>query len=723
MTIPEKPEPSVLDYLKGKLFPGRNPEVMIPDSNNVTVVTENFEESAATSGRKRKKLGFFWQLVFILIVILVGQQLLEPPSPSPIFALIFYGCAVLLIILHWFQNRYDVDLYPYEESEPTGLIIHPSFLYASIGTGILATIMFTGNRFNSFNLLVWTVSILFFVAAFLKPVTWTRATEIVADILNPIIHKGLNFRIKPWHLLFGFVFLITLFFRFYRLDEVPGEMISDHAEKLLDVYDLLNGMVVTYFTRNTGREAFQMYLSAAVARIFDTGIAFLTLKIGTVILGVFTAIFMYFLGKELGNRRVGMLAFLLSGIGYWPNVISRIGLRFTLYPAFTAPALYFFFKGIRRKNIFDFILSGIFVGIGLHGYSSYRVVPVLLILGIILYLMHHWNKPNFRFAITALVVTGIAALILFIPLLRYIMDQWNMFIFRAMTRVGTIEQPLPGPAWKIFLSNLWWAVIMPFWNNGTIWVHSIPYRPALDILSAAAYLAGLVFSILRYIRHRDWRIPFLLLSIPFLMLPSIISLAFPEENPCLNRPAGALVPIFIIAAQGLDILIHNLFKQAKESGGRAKVVILTGILLSLTIWQNYDLVFNNYAKNYKESAWNTSELGDVARNFIAVYGDPDSVYVVGFPHWVDTRLVAIVSGHPEKDYAIWPDQFSDTLSNQRAKLFLVKPDDTASLDQLRKMYPEYFETVYTSEIDSHSFVMFMVPPEINSIEEAENPVP
>ena len=29
-----------------------------------------------------------------------------------------------------------------------------------------------------------------------------------------------------------------------------------------------------------------------------------------------------------------------AGIAYWPNLISRIALRFTLYPFFYAPAVY-----------------------------------------------------------------------------------------------------------------------------------------------------------------------------------------------------------------------------------------------------------------------------------------------------------------------------------------------------------------------------------------------
>lgn len=723
MTIPDKSEPSVLDYLKGKFFPGRNPVVEIPDVLHDREIEPITGEQIPTARKKRRTITLFWQLVMVLVMLLIGQQLLEPPSPSPLFSLIFYSCAIFLIILNWIYGRLEIDNYSTEENTPQEFVIHSSLLYATIGTGILATILFSGNRFNSFNTLVWFVSSLLLVATFLKSPDWNRVTQWVSGIYQNFFKNGIHFKVTPWHVLFAAVLLLVSFYRFYRLQDVPGEMISDHAEKLLDVYDLLSGMLLTYFARNTGREAFQMYLSAAVAQIFGTGITFMSLKIGTTIVGLFSAIYMYFLGKEVGNRRLGMIAFFLSGIGYWPNIISRIGLRFTLYPAFTAAALYYFFRGIRRKHIPDMVLSGIFVGIGLHGYSPYRIVPFLLVLGMVLYVLHNWKRNNIRFAVTALVVTGIAALIIFIPLLRYVMDQPDMFLFRGMTRVGTIEQPLPGPAWQIFFDNLWQAIIMPFWKNGSIWVHSVPSRPALDIVSAAMFLLGVVFSVLRYIRHRDWRIPFLLISIPFLMLPSILSLAFPAENPCLNRPAGALVPIFIIAAFGMDLFIHNLYKQATESGGRFMATVLTGMLLLLSLWQNFYLVFDEYANNYQNSAWNTSEMGEVAHNFISVYGDPDSVYVVGFPHWVDTRLVAIISGHPEKDYAIWPDQFIDTLSNKRAKLFMLRPDDTAALDHLRKMYPDYFETMYTSQISSNDFVLFMVPPTINSIEEAENPVP
>ena len=174
--------------------------------------------------------------------------------------------------------------------------------------------------------------------------------------------------VTRWTLLLLAVTALVVFFHVYRLNGVPAEAWSDQAEKILDVFDITQGQTHIFFPRNTGREGFQMYLTVAVAWLFDSGLSFLSLKIGTVICGLLTLPYLYLLGKEFGGKRIGLLAVLFAGIAYWPNVISRVGLRFTLYPFFAAPTLYYLIRGLRTRRRNDFILSGLFLGIGLHGY-------------------------------------------------------------------------------------------------------------------------------------------------------------------------------------------------------------------------------------------------------------------------------------------------------------------------------------------------------------------
>jgi hypothetical protein len=518
--------------------------------------------------------------------------------------------------------------------------------------------------------------------------------------------------------------LIVLFFRIYHIQQTPAEPFSDHAEKILDIYDILHGQPHIFFPRNTGREAIAMYWIVLTVWIFNTGLSFLTTKIATVSMGLVTLPYIYLLGKEIANRRVGLLAFLMAGIAYWPNVISRIGLRFPLYPLFLAPAMLYLMRGLRTRNRNDFILSGIFVGLGLNGYSPARIVPFLVAAAFILYILHAQSKGARRDALLWFVIVGLTSLMIFIPLLRYVTENPEMFSYRALTRLGTIEQPLPGPWYQILVSNVWNGLKMFNWDDGNIWVNSLPHRPALDIVSGALVLIGVVLLLARYAQKRHWLDLFLLLSVPILQLPSTLSLAFPDENPALNRAGAAFVPVFIIVALALDGLISAFERHhAKASAGRSGVTlravlpwVLTAVLLFWSAAQNYDLVFNQFDQNYRSGAWNSSEMGEVIKEFGLVYGETDTVWIVPFPYWVDTRLPGVWAGIPNRDFAMFPDHLVDTVQLPGPKLFIVKANvqdptanDQHSLDTLKQLYPEGSLSLHKSSVVGHDFWIYFVP--------------
>jgi 4-amino-4-deoxy-L-arabinose transferase-like glycosyltransferase len=525
-------------------------------------------------------------------------------------------------------------------------------------------------------------------------------------------NPSIQIRISGWTLLLIGVAAVIIFFRFSQISQIPGEPFSDHAEKLLDVSDVLAGKTSIFFPRNTGREAIQFYWTAAIIQILGTGISFISLKIGTVLIGLLTLPYIYLLGKEFANRRVALLALFLAGIAYWPNVISRIGLRFPLYPLFAAPTLYYFFRGLRTANINDYLLAGIALGLGLHGYSPARIVPFVLVILFGVYLLHAQARGKRSASITAFILLAAVSFLVFLPLFRYMVDNPDMFGYRALTRLGTTERPFPGPVGLIFLSNLWNAVTMFFWTNGDIWVHSVVNRPALDVVTAALLFSGEVLLLVRYLRNRRWQDILMLLSIPLLMMPSILSLAFPNENPSLNRTGGAIVPVFITAAVALDGFITAFWSRVRGGVGRAAVVAFIGILLSWSMFQNYDLVFRQFKEQFMQGAWNTYEIGKVVRSYAESVGTPDTAYVVPYPYWVDTRLVGINAGYPDRDYALWPESFPATKEDPRAKLFILKQEDQADIGTLKTLYPtgrlEYYQAMPYKGKD---FWMFFVPPE------------
>jgi hypothetical protein len=627
---------------------------------------------------------FRWRSLAALILSLTAQTLLEPPAHiAP--AVMFYFAALgflawAMIAGEWKLSQPPVILNAHQEGRVRliPLLLSIPFLAA-------AFYFFSGNRFTGLNLFLWLAGIVFFVSAFWLANGAAKTTSIDWE----------------WFALLVCVFLLAAFLRTYRIGQIPAEPFSDHAEKILDVFDISQGKLSIFFERNTGREAFQMYWSLLILKLFGTGFSFLTLKIGTVILGLLTLPFIYLLGLEFGNPLVGFFALFLFGISYWMNVISRIGLRFPLYPLFTAATLLYLVRGLRTLSRNDFLLCGLFLGLGLHGYSPFRIVPLVVALGFFLFILHTKSNESRLTALRGFGLVVLTSLIIFLPLLRYWTEHPDTFGFRALSRIGTIETQYPAPVWLIFLANLYRGVLMFNWDDGNIWVNSIPNRPALDVVTGALFVIGVVLLVVQYLRKQDWRDLFLLFSIPVLLMPSVLALAFPMENPALNRAGGAAVAAILVSARALEGWL------AGTSGGRKRFYLvygLTAVLLSASVLQNYNLVFHTFDISYRRAVWNSTEMAKV----IEEHGNPETAWIVPYWQWVDTRLPAIWLGDVYGDFALWPDEFFATTRVSGPKLFIFKPEDVETEIFLKQIYPDGRLSRYTSASVGKDFMIFRV---------------
>jgi len=701
-------EPTVLEWLKSLL---RGRPLPIPEPHAAPLAPlPRWPASPPPGEAPRTRIGISPRLLRIpvaLILALIAQRSLEEKTGE-----LWMSVAMYLIaggFFAWAVVAGDIPFERPQEVDAPARPIRARLLYL-LPAAVLAALTYqasSGNQFRTSTVIFWAGSLLCLMASLWEgdlPFRglWLRAREWIR-------RPHLTIHLGGWALLVAAVFALTVFFRVTQLNSVPNEMVSDHAEKLLDVYDVLNGQPHIFFPRNTGREAIQFYLSAEIARIFGTGLSFLTLKIGTVAAGLVTLPFMYLLGRELGGRKVGLAAVLLGGVAYWPNIISRIALRFALYPLFVAPALYYLVRGLRLRRRNDLLLAGLATGLGLHGYSPARMIPLAVALGVGLYLLHRVARGH-RWAVAGwLIGAGAIAFVVFIPLLRAAAEMPDLFLLRTLTRVGTLEQPLPGPAGQIFLSNLWNALRMFAWDDGEIWVISIPHRPALDWVTGAFFHLGVVALLARYLHKRHWLDLFLLLSIPLLMMPSIISLAFPGENPGLNRAAGAIVPTYIIAGFALVAVGQWAGATLRSRLARVSAMVFLGFLAAVAVIANYRLVLVDYAHQYRLGTLNTSEAGAVMRGFSESVGQFETAHLVGFPYWMDSRLVAINAGHPVEDPAIFPEQMDVLVGEERAQLFILNIQDAVGVQRLHELFPQGRLSRFVSATEGKDFLIYLVP--------------
>jgi NADH:ubiquinone oxidoreductase subunit 6 (subunit J) len=692
-------EPSVLDYVKEKLTFWKKGQLSIPP------VDESQEPEQAPPPKGGIQPGIWQKAIIFLPVLfaLIGQAFGEPEYRSVGAVIVFYGSASISLILLIYFNKWQVGSLLRGEGEAGPFTVRWVQFMAGFLVSLLAFVLFGGNQFNLINITFWIIGQILIWWSIWEPENWP---EKIRSAWQGFIENG--FRVTPWAILVGIVFSLSAFYRFYLLNQVPPEMFSDHAEKLIDVSNLLWGDHAIFFPRNTGREAFQMYLTAAMAKIFGTGISFLSLKLGTCLAGLFSLPFMYLLGKEVKNKQVGLLTMFFAGIAYWPNVISRVALRFALYPAFVAPTLFFLIRGLKRKRWNDFLFSGLFLGLGLHGYSPFRIVPIVVFVILLIYFIHEKSRENRRMALFALLLVGLISLLVFLPLGRYALGDYDMFAYRMRTRMTGAETAIPGTFLEIFFSNLWKALIMFQWDNGQIWVHSVPGRPALGLVAGAMFSLGVVLVGIRYLKRRHWLDLSLLLMIPVLILPSVLSIAFPAENPSLNRSGGAIIPVFLIVAFSIESFADNLKERLSGKWG---VLVSWAVVLLLAIVSlntNAKLVFEDYYQQFKNSAWNTSEIGSVIRQFDETIGDNKQAWVIPYPHWVDTRLVGIQAVGFVKDFALWQSDIESTMDAPVPKLYIFKADDEETSQILKDLFPGGVEDRYESSVAGRDFMLYYV---------------
>ncbi len=714
-------EPSVLDYVKSKLGMGEKikfptDEVALTEKNpeqeaqmlESVPLSEPVSLSAPTLKEKLEKENLLKRFPVLVLVALffgiIGQRAFEPPDRSVGAGLSFYFIAFSLLGLAYYRDEWRLPSLRKSETGSYYLGFKKLAFLLAIPLALAAFATFGGNSFNLLNTFPWLLSLSLFIWSFWQP-KYSLKEKIIQ--VKTFVQKGnWQISISSWSLLVLAVFGVILFFRFYQTGSVPPEPFSDHAEKILDVYDISQGNTHIFFPRNTGREALQMYWTLLVAKVFGTKLSFLSLKLGTALLGLLTLPYIYALGKEIANKRVGLIATFLMGISYWHNTISRVGLRFPLYPLFVAPVLFYLLRGIRRRSRNDFILAGIFLGVGMHGYSPYRIMPIVVLVAIGIYFLHKASRGVRKDLLIQLAILILTSLTIFIPLGRYALDNPDMFAMRAVSRLGYFEEG----SLQIFLTNFWDGVKMFNWNNGVIWVHSVGGRPALGVVSAVFFLFGVIFLLVRYLRERNWLDLFLILSILLLSLPSTLSIAFPDENPALNRAGGAAVMVFVVAALAFDGLLSSLKSSAYRRVGIVSAWAVTILLLLMAIPQNYDLVFNQYAETFRLGSWNSSEMGEVIQEFEQTYGQTQTVWIVPYKYWVDTRLPGVWAGIPNRDFALRQNSLESSLIYEDfPKLFIVNLHDDETVEILQAMYPDGILRQYNSAVEYHDFLIYRVP--------------
>lgn len=624
----------------------------------------------------------------------------------------------------------------------------PRALWAQIGKRRLSLAAFSalasaalwfntgGNRIEPPFILLWIISSLSWSLVF-APGNWHVFDWATAriDRLRRIDWQG-----ERWFIvIFVLIMALGISFRFTRLDSVPREMTSDHVEKIQDAYRVSTGDYKIFFPNNGGREPVQMYLIAMLSALPGLGFDFFTLKFLAALESALTLPLLYWMGSELlGGRRArfnkvaALLLVALVAASYWHVIISRQGLRIPFTPAVTAVLLVYLSRAMRFNRRGDYIKAALALGFGLYTYQAVRMLPVLIIIGLIfaIWMRAAGWREKLRYLLHLSILVFIS-LMVFLPMLHFWLDYPNSFWMRASTRIlgdhlafSTVEQAIEALRANVpfFMHNMRNALLMYNWKGDIGWFNGAAEHPVLDTVTGAFLILGAAAWLAKMIKSRDPVICFMPIVVLVMLLPTVLSLAHPQANPSNSRALGTVPIIYLFAALPLAMLALRLKETfTGRKGAILALVFALGVVLSAN-HQNRGIYFERYAPAYLGPAFPHSVAGEVVRGFTNSGGAIGNVWSVGFPFWWDYRALGIEAG-----YALWPNdmypmedlpiklehalQRSDRyrLDPNRDLLFLYNPADEQTAQRLREWFPQGRALTVQTYQPEDSFVLYRVP--------------
>lgn len=437
-------------------------------------------------------------------------------------------------------------------------------------------------------------------------------------------------RTKKYVLIFLIIFL-GLFLRIYNIQNTPPGVYPDEAVNGLDALSAIhNGNWQWFYPANNGREGLFMNLIALCFKFF--GVSVLTLKLPSIIFGTLVIIGTYLLGKELYNRRIGLISGFLVATAFWAINFSRISFRANMLPAVLAFSLFFLWRGMRTKKIRDFAISGLIFGIGLHTYISFRIAPAVLVGMFFVFL---FTRQNFiRQYWKNLLVFAAATFLTAAPMLYTLFVSHPEYWTSRSTSISIMSPEVnQGDLLVTFLRSFGLSLVKySIWGDQN-WRHNYPPYAILDPITGIAFAFGLIYSIIRlfqllYLRfwkkenHPRMEVYIFLLFWFFIMnAPEFLTA---EGNPHALRAIGTLPVTFILAS-----LTFEYFFRASERYSpifkKISVGILTIILLSVGIFNSikYHLF---WAKNPKTAESFERNLIDIS-NYLKTQNKNEKIYV------------------------------------------------------------------------------------------------
>lgn len=243
------------------------------------------------------------------------------------------------------------------------------------------------------------------------------------------------------------IILVAIFFRFYQINTNPIAMYGDGLTAVYDAYSILKTghdqkgeFMPLVFSLGGGRPGGYIYATVPFVALF--GPTETASVMVSVLSGIGIIFLLYFLGKRLFSRSIGLAIAAVAAINPWELSLSRgpFESHFALF--LTLFGFYSFIRGL--KQTYWFIPFGLAFGLAIHTYSTYRLIIPLFTVILLFWigkkiLFENLKKPFFIFSL--MIIFALALLGVYSTFSRGSQDRFGIInIFSDQSLRSAISQ-------------------------------------------------------------------------------------------------------------------------------------------------------------------------------------------------------------------------------------------------------------------------------------------
>lgn len=478
------------------------------------------------------------------------------------------------------------------------------------------------------------------------------------------------------------IMALASFARLWQIDSIPPGIWPDEA---------LNGTQAIYepgkifYPENQGREGLIMLLNSWSFEAF--GVSMFSFRFVPAIIGILTVLGVFLLTLEMFRKKsLALLAAFFVAVSFWHINFSRINFRAIMLPLVLSFSFYFLFLGMRKKNLWPFLASGIVFGAGFYTYTSFRLAPIILFSILFFWWIASLKEKSVKNFLKGSSLMLLATFFTALPIGLYFLFGHMQDFFGRVGGISVFSQS--NPLLAFFESMARHLAMFNIYGDPNM-RHNYSGDPQLFWPIGLLFLIGfyLLFKKgVKSLKEKNWIefIPCAALFIWFftMLLPGALTY---EGLPHALRVIGVIPAVYIMAAFGGIFVFEKLKLKIKSKK------ILAGIVIAFIACSAFFPLyryFYQWAQNPETKNAFSKELvamGNYLKNSPAEYEKYVIIYGGDLP--VQTvKLIALTGKGNESIKYLWPHSI-DSIDTKSPSLILMMENNQDDLLKLIEKYP------------------------------------